>query len=1315
MAIDLSKDEQYILDSLSPTVEDNAVVGMSSFDMSDDEQYLLQALEPSFQPVDPSAITKIGIDPNSTANKWDIATDQAGEMIYDGLALFADTFGADDQALEWRKVSDQYKESSASKPKPEISMSITEEAPKILDKFSEGEILEAISDTGDFVHSVLVGVAPSMLATGAAVGTGAVAGGVLAAIGAGSIPAALTTLIIGMTPATLMSSGQIYEEALKYGASEEDAQKVGIGGGSIVGALDRFFFSSFLGSLVRKLGPETTIKAAKEMTNLSDSMIRDAVKKAASTGGKGLLVEGTTESLQTITEEISPTLVSDKEIELADLTKKTIDSFAAGGIGGGFVGTIVGGVSVPVARQAIKQAEDLDAEIEALQGGLNEQLELDLNVAQPEKVSDLEIEEITVTDRQPRKGTQGTLDLFPEEEIDTTARDQRDTELQQEVDELTAAYEQDQSLEDIRIGLTAREEEASGLNITSEEGEIKFERLRELDNKQKNAGKPLPDKKVKSLKERVEIVKKDLKKLRFNNRNSKFTTKTGLQIRSAVRKRVRFFVLNPKDKIQDWQAKADATPEQIQEIENIKQAERDISKQKEFITEQKSLNKVLNNVDKKAVEKGESLTAEERAERTQLRKDLTRKEKATLSSLFRNVVSRSTTKLAELANTIPIAGQLVNELRNIQFNDNAAIGTFFKRKELINDKIRRAFKLPFQSSIPMNIKVQIADQLSGRKEATDPIAREVANEIKKEIFDKLYVVARASGLELGRIEEYLPTIYKFRMKGLGRKKDIAKFTDILKKYVDDPDVVISNILTNDGVFAPDEELDIFSPDPDIVDPVAVRKGFEKTRVIPPEAVRELAEAGLVEKDFDKITNKYITDTIRRANLNRFVTKYRPVVNELYRSGLMTKKEGERIKNIVDALQSRYKPIEGLGIRSAYRFVNSLTYILTLPLAGITALTEPLIVLHKVSPKHAIYGLMDASIIGLRKGIRSFLPKFSKSEKEKSLMSLMQTADLALVDAQRDIGDISVSKKVTDKFFRLNLLAQVTQFSRYMAYHAGKRQMAEDIELLQAEQLKGSKPTLKSRQARKRLMIEGLGNIIPKIDQKTDTVEQATPEQLEVLTWFSEGMNNETTPEIVNRALGKLVDEVIMTPNVVNKPLWMSNPYLSPVAQLKGFMMVFGNTVGMRMYKDVFRPLYKGRLPAGEIAKYAMTFALLSSAIMGTQVIKNTIRYGDDESPWDRLSEWEKLFSALQQSNIFGFGNVFVDALRAERFGLDPITLLLGPAAAKTSGLIKALGSGSPQKIATALGNITPGIASLSAGTKRFATEPIKETIEELIE
>ena len=172
-------------------------------------------------------------------------------------------------------------------------------------------------------------------------------------------------------------------------------------------------------------------------------------------------------------------------------------------------------------------------------------------------------------------------------------------------------------------------------------------------------------------------------------------------------------------------------------------------------------------------------------------------------------------------------------------------------------------------------------------------------------------------------------------------------------------------------------------------------------------------------------------------------------------------------------------------------------------------------------------------------------------------------------------------------------------------------------------------------------------------------------------------------------MGTVVDEVIMTPNAVNKPLWMSNPILSPVAQLKGFMMVFGNTVGMRFYKDVFQPLYKGRLEAGEIAKYAMMFTLLVASILGTQTLKNGIRYGDDESPWDKLDGWEKIFNALLQSNIFGYGNAIVDTLRADRYGSSPIVSLLGPAAGKLNKLLQAFSTGDPDKIARALSRVTP--------------------------
>jgi len=178
---------------------------------------------------------------------------------------------------------------------------------------------------------------------------------------------------------------------------------------------------------------------------------------------------------------------------------------------------------------------------------------------------------------------------------------------------------------------------------------------------------------------------------------------------------------------------------------------------------------------------------------------------------------------------------------------------------------------------------------------------------------------------------------------------------------------------------------------------------------------------------------------------------------------------------------------------------------------------------------------------------------------------------------------------------------------------------------------------------------------------------------------------------------------------------LSNPYLAPVAQLKGFMMVFGNTVGMRMYKDVFKPLFKGRVPAGEIMKYAMTFTLLTSAIMGTQVLKNVIRYGDDEAPYDKLEGWEKLWTAIVQSNIFGFGNVFLDALNSQKYGNDPLTQIAGPTVSKVSGLLKAAGSGSPPRIATALAKVTPGLASLPADRRKGITEPVAEFIGDIID
>ena len=197
---------------------------------------------------------------NSTSNKWDIATDQMMGSMYKTLGMFSELFEAPETAEDFRKTAVEYEEAAARKPKPDVSMSITDEGEKILDKFGEGEILGAITDTAEYVHSVLAGAAPSLLATGAAVGAGAFIAPVL---GVAGIPALLTTSVVGLTPGLLLSAGEIHDEAIKYGADPDEAKALGIGAGTVYGLLDRLGMAFVLNGITRKLGKDLTIKTIK--------------------------------------------------------------------------------------------------------------------------------------------------------------------------------------------------------------------------------------------------------------------------------------------------------------------------------------------------------------------------------------------------------------------------------------------------------------------------------------------------------------------------------------------------------------------------------------------------------------------------------------------------------------------------------------------------------------------------------------------------------------------------------------------------------------------------------------------------------------------------------------------------------------------------------------------------------------------------------------------------------------------------------------------------------------------------------------------
>ena len=1103
---------------------------------------------------------------DSTGNKWDIATDLLAAQAYDGLGLIADIFGADETAAEYRADADRYQKMAASRPKPSVSMSVTEEVPKIVDQFSEGEILEGISNSAELVHSLMVGVLPSLGASAGGAAVGILAAPVLGTVG---VPAALTAAVGMMAPGYLLSSGSIYDEAKEQGASEGAAKTAAVGGGVVVGALDRLGMSLWLKGITDKLGKKAAIDTVSNITGISKKATEEALKTAAenttkgsikktfsefgkgaaaSTAGKevvkglvqgtkkGAVAEGLTEAGQEVVQIASAAVAGDKTADAvsAESGKRIIDALAMGIASGPFVG-VAQGATAPIRKEAHRKAVEMEQ--------LNDRL----------------------------------------------AKATTDYEKELILGERTALTEGRRT----RTGL---EEEQPGVDFGP-----KFAELGKLEKE-------------------------------FNDIN-KVEGKNPVHTK---RKRAKL--------------------------------------KREF---------------------GES---EKGKRRTELKKEL-RFKKEGYGGMLKKLVSRSTSALESFANRTPVAREIINSLNNVVNNTNQRVGQFSTIKTQILDGIRRDKKLPFQKSIDSEVNQKLFDILFRGDVAVtdDSTILQAAQRIRESLLNPIHKMLVDAGSNMGYEENYLPAVIKNFGIGPGRKNRRQDFINILDSNGIDGEAYLERAMENEGLYHPDDSFAELAIDQK-TESEATTLGLELPRQLPREVYEELADKGFLETDVEKLLNRYIVTTGRNLEAKDFVNKYNPAIQEFLDNGLLQDSEARYLKKIVDGVQNRYNNIKDKRWKNLYKFVLTGTYILTLGLSAIPSLVEPILVLSRVSPKNALWGAFKALKVTGRKGIRSFRPKFDRSKDELALGSLMQTADMALNDAIRDIGDTTISKTVTDKFFRLNLLAQVTQFSRNIAFQAGRLQIRDDIKTLERERETGD-VTGESTNARKRLLELGLINTVARS-------KDVTPVQEEISNWANsvelDPEQVQAEPEIITKALGKLVNEIIMTPDAVNKPLWMSDPRLAPVAQLKGFATVFGNTIGMKLYKDVFLPMQKGRVPAEDIAKNAMVFTLLMTAIMGTQALKDAIRYGDDESPFDKLEGYEKFWYALRQSQIFGYGGIIYEALDSEKYGSSPIEYLLGPwssiASRTGTGAFKGVMDNDPKKVAKALANLLPDLPYAPART-----------------
>ena len=610
-----------------------------------------------------------------------------------------------------------------------------------------------------------------------------------------------------------------------------------------------------------------------------------------------------------------------------------------------------------------------------------------------------------------------------------------------------------------------------------------------------------------------------------------------------------------------------------------------------------------------------------------------------------------------------------------------------------------------------------------------------------------------SDIELEFRQNYFPRVYKIGLRdvvlgqfGMGKLRKARKILMEQEVTVQNPsnpkqsikrkrtreeaDEILDNIRANDGMYVPDTEITDLEANLDAPDNTKETKeitsNLEKQRVIDENTFKKLDQAGLVETDVKKVLDKYILQAVQRDNVRKIKKILDPNIQILREAKDIDKLELDRIKEIYQAIQNRFKPIQDERLRKASRFYLTYQYMLTLPLAALTALSEPIIVLTRVNPKHALPALGKATINTFRQAVRSILPKFKKSEQERAFMDILQGYDGTLAERLGDIAGIDVTRRVTDRFFKLTLLTQITQFSRDISFQAVEAQMKDDIKLLAKAKLLNKNDLKKLLKEEGKLfgpkitkagLFEQLANAKKRLSElglteKNLNIDTGNLNDSEVLKW-AEGNLEGIAPDIVRAALSKGVDDVIMAPNVVNRPLWMSNPHFALFAQLKGFMFAFGSKVGGRFYREVIQPLFKGRIPVEESIRYGVSVGLIVAASLAIKELKDEIRYGDEPSPFKDAEFGDKLTQALISTNIAGSGTMLYDAFNAQRYGLSPLESLLGPGPQHIARLVSAIGSassGNPRPLSTHVARSIPFVAAVFP-TK---TSEISDSIEDFM-
>lgn len=388
----------------------------------------------------------------------------------------------------------------------------------------------------------------------------------------------------------------------------------------------------------------------------------------------------------------------------------------------------------------------------------------------------------------------------------------------------------------------------------------------------------------------------------------------------------------------------------------------------------------------------------------------------------------------------------------------------------------------------------------------------------------------------------------------------------------------------------------------------------------PDISRVIAE--FVDTDVENVLNEYITSASMVINRERFFGRNEEIFQERYLDPIRKQLVDRGVSNeeaveVQKKLKKFYSRVTGIDIpdiygdtgwRTAADWGKTAQTMAHLPLATLSSITEPLILLTRVGYTGGPRAGLDVAQ-ALVKESKKMGERIKNATKRQFGLKTQGTKDvtdevwkeayqvgLALEQAVHDrlaglYGEIhsNTLKRANRGFFKATLLQQWTSAVQLAAFTTGKRQIRQHAELLAKGGLSDTR--------RNRLIGE---------------LRELGVDETKAVRWYNnsldkKGVFNETLSKEgdFNRAFynnqytggaNRFSREIILNPDVTeaNKPLWYTHPAGMILMQFASYPTAFNNTILKRYGREISRDITDG-------TPHVATPKILATALLMTNV------------------------------------------------------------------------------------------------------------------